>query len=129
LRQLSVSGQENQFGPKESILVLAMVVVGGLGSVPGAVLGALYLVGLPFLLGSTSTVQFITSGFGVLAFLLYLPGGLGALLHRAGDGVATLVDRYRNGGVPPADTDPHAAVDGGPALARAGAGRVTGRGQ
>ena len=94
LTVLSVSGQENQFGPRESILVLAMVVVGGLGSVPGAVLGAVYLVGLPFLLGSTGTVQFITSGFGVLAFLLYLPGGLGELARRAGDGTAKVVDRY-----------------------------------
>ena len=70
-----------------------MVVIGGLGSVPGALLGALYLVGLPAVLGSTSTVQFITSGFGVLAFLLYLPGGLGELARRAGDGVAQLLDR------------------------------------
>ena len=74
----------------DSILVLSMVVIGGLGSVEGAVLGALYLVGLPAALGSTSTIQFITSGFGVLVFLLYLPGGLAELLHRAGDGVTAL---------------------------------------
>ena len=73
--------------------MLSMAVVGGLGSVPGAVLAAVYLVGLPFVLGSTGTVQFITSGFGVLAFLLYLPGGLGAVAARAGDGVAGLIDR------------------------------------
>ena len=35
------------FDPTFSILVVSMVVIGGLGSVPGAVLGALYLVGLP----------------------------------------------------------------------------------
>ena len=81
------------FGVTDSVLVLSMVVIGGLGSVPGALLGALYLVGLPAVLGSTSTVQFITSGFGVLAFLLYLPGGLGELARRAGDGVAQLLDR------------------------------------
>ena len=73
--------QPGDFAPAESVLVLAMVVVGGLGSVLGAVLGALYLVGLPAALGSTATVQFVTSGFGVLAFLLYLPGGLAE--HRA----------------------------------------------
>ena len=101
------------FGPKESVLVLSMAVVGGLGSVSGAVLAALYLVGLPFLLGSTSTVQFITSGFGVLAFLLYLPGGLGALASRAGDGIALLLDRRR------ANTETGAP---NPELARAGVG-------
>ncbi len=83
------------FGVTDSVLVLSMVVIGGLGSVPGALLGALYLVGLPAALGSTSTVQFITSGFGVLAFLLYLPGGLGELARRAGDGTAQVIDRMR----------------------------------
>jgi branched-chain amino acid transport system permease protein len=82
------------FSPTQSILVLSMVVIGGLGAVDGAVLGALYLVGLPAALGSTSTIQFITSGFGVLVFLLYLPGGLADLTHRAGDGVATLIHRW-----------------------------------
>src|SRR5262245_33122306 len=90
------------FSPTESILVLSMVVIGGLGSVSGAVLGALYLVGLPAALGSTSTVQFITSGFGVLVFLLYLPGGLADLTRRAGDGIATLIDRWLHG---PPDAD------------------------
>lgn len=94
LAQARISAAEN-FGPKESILVLSMAVVGGLGSVPGAVLAAVYLVGLPFALGSTGTVQFITSGFGVLAFLLYLPGGLGAVAGRAGDGIAGVIDRHR----------------------------------
>jgi ABC-type branched-subunit amino acid transport system permease subunit len=85
----------SDFAVTDSILVLSMVVIGGLGSVEGAVLGALYLVGLPAALGSTSTIQFITSGFGVLVFLLYLPGGLAELLHRGGDGVATLLERWR----------------------------------
>ena len=35
------------FDPTFSILVVSMVVIGGLGSVSGAVLGAVYLVGLP----------------------------------------------------------------------------------
>jgi branched-chain amino acid transport system permease protein len=92
--QQRFSAGEN-FGPKESILVLSMAVVGGLGSVPGAVLAAIYLVGLPFLLGSTGTVQFITSGFGVLAFLLYLPGGLGAVASHTGDLITKLIQRTR----------------------------------
>jgi ABC-type branched-subunit amino acid transport system permease subunit len=103
LELLSAAGQENQFGPRESILVLAMVVVGGLGSVPGAVLGAVYLIGLPFLLGSTSTVQFITSGFGVLAFLLYLPGGMGDLARRAGDELTNFIKRRVLHREPPVD--------------------------
>lgn len=93
------------FGPKESVLVLSMAVVGGLGSVPGAVLAAIYLVGLPFVLGSTGTVQFITSGFGVLAFLLYLPGGLGAVAAHTGDLVTRLIE-HRGGRQPSGDDGP-----------------------
>lgn len=73
------------FAPTYSILVVSMVVIGGLGSISGAVLGAVYLVGLPAIFGTTSTIQFLTSGFGILAFLLYLPGGLTEVMHRLGD--------------------------------------------
>ena len=62
-----------------------MVVIGGLGSIPGAILGALYLEGLPAIFGANQTIQFITSGLGLIAFILYLPGGLAELLHRSGD--------------------------------------------
>ena len=62
------------FDPTFSILVVSMVVIGGLGSIDGAVLGALYLVGLPAIFGTTPTIQFLTSGLGLLAFILYLPG-------------------------------------------------------
>jgi ABC-type branched-subunit amino acid transport system permease subunit len=85
------------FDPSLSILVVSMVVIGGLGSIPGAVLGAVYLVGLPAIFGTTSTIQFLTSGFGLLVFLLYLPGGLAEVMHRLGDvttdGVRWLLER------------------------------------
>jgi hypothetical protein len=78
-----------------------MVVIGGLGSIAGAVLGALYLEGLPALFGANPTIQFLTSGLGLIAFILYLPGGLGELLHRFGDlvtiGVRALGDRLSPG--------------------------------
>jgi ABC-type branched-subunit amino acid transport system permease subunit len=93
------------FAPTYSILVVSMVVIGGLGSVSGAVLGALYLVGLPAIFGTTSTIQFLTSGFGLLAFVLYLPGGLAEVLRRLGDlatdGVRWLMARP---GAPPSGT-------------------------
>jgi ABC-type branched-subunit amino acid transport system permease subunit len=73
------------FDPTTSFVIISMVVIGGLGSIPGAILGALYLEGLPALFGSNQTIQFITSGLGLVAFILYLPGGLAELLHRFGD--------------------------------------------
>jgi branched-chain amino acid transport system permease protein len=88
------------FEPGVSILVVSMVVIGGLGSIPGALLGALYLLGLPAIFGTTSTIQFLTSGFGLLAFILYLPGGLAEILHRIGDLVADGLTRLRTGRQP-----------------------------
>lgn len=104
------------FDPGVSILVISMVVIGGLGSIPGAVLGALYLVGLPAIFGTTSTIQFLTSGFGLLAFILYLPGGLAEILHRIGDLATAGLVRLRDGpstatGPPGGDAPPHAPVD------------------
>jgi ABC-type branched-subunit amino acid transport system permease subunit len=88
-----------------SFLVIAMVVIGGLGSIPGAILGALYLEGLPAIFGANPTIQFLTSGLGLIAFILYLPGGLAEVLARFGDvvavGIRTL--QARRSGSSPSD--------------------------
>jgi len=95
------------FDPTISFIIISMVVIGGLGSIAGAVLGALYLEGLPALFGANPTIQFLTSGLGLIAFILYLPGGLGELLHRSADaltiGVRVVQDRLaaRRAGGPP----------------------------
>ena len=85
------------FDPYVSILVVAMVVVGGLDSIAGAVLGSLYAVGLPAVFGTTPTIQFLTSGLGIMAVILYLPGGLAEVMRRAGDLVAAGLERARAG--------------------------------
>ena len=73
------------FDPTTSFVIISMIVIGGLGSISGAILGALYLEGLPAIFGSNATIQFLTSGLGLIAFILYLPGGLAEVLHRSGD--------------------------------------------
>ena len=80
------------FAPTFSILVVSMVVIGGLDSIPGALLGALYLEGLPAIFGASPTVEFLTSGVGLMAFILYLPGGMAQLLHQFGDLVTAGVE-------------------------------------
>jgi len=93
------------FDPTYSVLVVSMVVIGGLGDIDGAVLGAIYLVGLPAMFGTTSTIQFLTSGLGLLVFILYLPGGLAELLHRLADVVTLSLERLGGHGAdPPSDT-------------------------
>jgi branched-chain amino acid transport system permease protein len=90
------------FDPTFSILVVSMVVIGGLDSIAGALLGAIYLVGLPAMFGTTPTIQFLTSGLGLLAFVLYLPGGLAELLHQLGDAVTAGIEKLqRRSDVPP----------------------------
>lgn len=103
--------QPGDFSPAESIVAVSMVVIGGLGSVEGAVLGALYLIGLPAALGSTPTIQFITSGFGLLAFLLYIPGGLASVARRIGDGVTAGIERRMSGPAPPGGPEQTGAPD------------------
>jgi ABC-type branched-subunit amino acid transport system permease subunit len=87
------------FDPTISFIIISMVVIGGLGSIAGAVLGALYLEGLPALFGANPTIQFLTSGLGLIAFILYLPGDLVTM------GVRALGDRLSPGhpGPPPAE--------------------------
>ncbi len=80
-----INNTDITFDPTTSFVIISMVVIGGLGSIPGAILGALYLEGLPAIFGSSPTIQFLTSGLGLVAFILYLPGGLAEVLHRFGD--------------------------------------------
>ena len=52
---------------------------------PGAVIGAVYIVGLPAIFGDSLEVALLTSGMGLLLLLLYLPGGLVSLVFRGRD--------------------------------------------
>ncbi len=66
----------DQFQFAESINILAMVVVGGLGSVPGAVIGALLLVILPEALRGIGDFRMIAVGSVMFFSILLLPRGL-----------------------------------------------------
>ena len=98
------------FDPAYSVLVVSMVVIGWLGAIDGAVLGAIYLVGLPAMFGTTPTIQFLSSGLGLLVFILYLPGGLADLLHRLADLVTLGVVRLWPHRTGPPDPDRSDAV-------------------
>ena len=80
------------FGLFESIIVLAMVVLGGMGNIPGVILGAILLTLLPEVLRSTmeplqnalfgrvlldaETVRLLVFGIALVAIMLYRPAGL-----------------------------------------------------
>jgi branched-chain amino acid transport system permease protein len=71
------------FNAQDGLRFFTMVVIGGLGSVPGAVLGALYVYGAQYLLDPGYSV--LATGAGILVLLLFLPGGLGELVFRVRD--------------------------------------------
>ena len=76
-------GAGGPYATFESINVFIAAVIGGLGSLTGAVLGAIFLrAGDLYLSGNW---RLLVSGLGVLTLLLVSPGGLGGLLFRARD--------------------------------------------
>jgi branched-chain amino acid transport system permease protein len=70
-----------------SLEVFTASIVGGLGSLFGAVLGAAYLRGMQWFV-TADEWRFLSSAVGVLFVLLALPGGLGALVIRIRDDLA-----------------------------------------
>ena len=84
---------EEPFTAAESLGVFTAAVVGGLGSLPGAVLGALYLQGGTWFL--PDRWRLLPSAVGVLAVLLMLPGGLGNLLYRVRDAILRRIAKKR----------------------------------
>jgi ABC-type branched-subunit amino acid transport system ATPase component len=70
--------------------MVTMVIFGGATSITGGVVGALYVRGMPYFVHSAGG-QLLTSGFGLLAVLLFIPGGLASLLFRVRDRVVRLL--------------------------------------
>ena len=64
------------FTVTDSLMLVAIVVIGGLGSVAGTVLGAAWVIGLPAFFPDNDLVPLLTSSIGLLVLLLYFPGGL-----------------------------------------------------
>ena len=98
------------FAPVESLRALTMVVVGGLGSVPGAILGAIFVkstewftVLVPYQYRYLFT--FAGSGIGILLVLWLLPGGFGSVLYGIRARYLRLVARRRSIVVPALVTD------------------------
>jgi branched-chain amino acid transport system permease protein len=59
-----------------SINVVALIIVGGMGSIPGVVVGALALIGLPELLREVSEFRFLLYGAALIAVMIAKPEGL-----------------------------------------------------
>lgn len=91
-------GAGNLYLPEESLRVFSMVVIGGLGSLPGVLLGAAYVWGTEYFL--PGQWSFLATGAGLLLILMVLPGGLGAVLYDVRDWLLRQVAKRRKLVVP-----------------------------
>ena len=114
----------DSFGLVLSISYLAMIVIGGLGSVAGAAIGAVFVSALPTVLTNYSdkipllenggpggffdgnTVAQIIYGLAIIAVIMLEPSGVAGLIRRA---VAPITRRSRTS--PSAPTPPDATTD------------------
>ncbi|MBV9041883.1 MAG: ATP-binding cassette domain-containing protein [Acidimicrobiia bacterium] len=94
LRGIPFSG----FDPLLSIEVFTAAVVGGLGSLPGAVLGAAYVELVQYSL--TGAARLLATGGGLLVLLMLLPGGLGEVMYSLRDRLLRLFAARRGLSVP-----------------------------
>ena len=72
---VTIGFQERFFRVEDSLILVALAVIGGLGSLAGAVVGAFWVIGLPAFWPDNQTVPLFTSSIGLLIILLYIPGG------------------------------------------------------
>ncbi len=102
----------DMFGVQVSILFLAMLVVGGSGSVLGPFLGALLLAALPEVLRFSGSFYMAIYGVALVAIMIFMPKGFAGLLATGFDHLREqLVPHGPRGGL--ADSDEAAWRPGG----------------
>jgi branched-chain amino acid transport system permease protein len=93
------------YGVEASRRAFIMIVIGGLGSVPGAILGATFIQGVEYFRtlfpeAVRPYLLFLTSGVGLIFVLLLLPGGFSQIYYGVRDRLLRLVARRRGIDVP-----------------------------
>lgn len=86
------------FGVEKSLQAFVMVVIGGLGSVPGALLGATAFFSTQYFF--SATVALLATGMGMLVLLMVVPGGLGQIMYGWRDGLLRWIAKRRGIVVP-----------------------------
>jgi branched-chain amino acid transport system permease protein len=89
------------YGVERSLQVFIMTVVGGIGSVPGAILGAVFVEGVGYFRtifpdAIRNLLGFITGPVGVIVVLMIVPGGLAQALYMLRDNLLRRVAERRN---------------------------------
>lgn len=66
----------HSFNINTSILILVLIIIGGIGSIPGVMLGALALIAIPELLREFDEFRFLAYGTLLITMMLFRPQGL-----------------------------------------------------
>jgi len=69
----------------ESSAILAMMVVGGIGNIPGSILGAAALIIIPEYLRSFGDLRLVIYGAAIVAIVIFAPAGIGGGLNKLDD--------------------------------------------
>ena len=97
-KQMSVSPESFSF--MESALLFAIVLLGGLGSIPGVILGAAVVVVFPEVFRQFATYRLLFFGLALMLMMIFRPGGIWPR-KREGAGLAGLGIK----GLPAEDAD------------------------
>ena len=105
---------DSLFRASESIVVVATAIIGGLGSVAGPILGALWIRGIPQIIPEEldDLVRLLTSSIGLLVLLMYFPGGLLQIVYSIRDKLLERADRNMAEGEVAAASEPSAVKEG-----------------
>lgn len=97
----------NTFPASESLQLFIFTVIGGIGSVAGAILGSIYFA-LNRLLATAPLLALVIGPVGLLVLLYIAPGGLSSLIFGMRDGVLRIIAQRKRMVVPSlfADIDP-----------------------
>jgi branched-chain amino acid transport system permease protein len=78
------SVRQGAYRPEESVQLFLIAIIGGLGSVPGALTGVVYM-GVVHIFVTGTIGQLLASGLGVMLILLFYPSGLGGAVFALRD--------------------------------------------
>ncbi len=90
---LPTSNPSSTFATSESVTLVAIAVIGGLGSIVGPLLGAAWVIGLPTLFPDFAAAPLLVSSVGLLLLLLFFPGGFVEVAYRVRDAVVARAAR------------------------------------
>jgi branched-chain amino acid transport system permease protein len=100
---------QSAFTTDASVDMFVFAVIGGIGSVSGAILGAAFQAGSQFFPASDPILGFFLNRHVILIFILFVaPGGLAAIVYAVRDSILRIVAQRRQMVVPAlfADVDP-----------------------